>query len=41
MDTDGSGGLFPLKNPQQNQRTTEIWYQMNAWLMENSNVGNL
>lgn len=33
---DGSGGLFPLKYPAQDQRGVEIWYQMNAWLMENS-----
>lgn len=37
---DGSGGLFPLKRPNQDQRTVEIWYQMNAWLMENSNIGD-
>ena len=32
---DGSGGIFPLKHPEQDQRKVEIWYQMNAWLMEN------
>lgn len=37
---DGSGGLFPLRNPSEDQRKTEIWYQMNAWLIENSNVGD-
>ena len=38
---DGSGGLFPLRNPQKDQRGVEIWYQMQAWLMENSEVGEL
>lgn len=37
---DGKGGIFPLKDPKQDQRRVEIWYQMNAWLMENSNVGD-
>ena len=32
---DGSGGIFPLRNPQKDQRTTEIWYQMNAFFVEN------
>lgn len=36
IQADGSGGLFPLKHPMQDQRGVEIWYQMNAWLMENS-----
>lgn len=32
---DGSdGGIFPLMNPQSNQREIEIWYQMQAYLME-------
>lgn len=31
---DGEGGLFPLKHPQQDQRYVEIWYQMNAYLLE-------
>ena len=37
---DGKGGIFPLRNPHGDQRKTEIWYQMNAWLLENSNVGD-
>lgn len=37
---DGSGGLFPLKHTVVDQRTVEIWYQMNAWLMENSDIGD-
>lgn len=32
---DGNGGLFPLINPKYDQRTTEIWYQMSEYLMEN------
>lgn len=32
---DGSGGLFPLKHPDKDQRKVEIWYQMQAYLMEN------
>lgn len=35
FDSDGKGGLFPLKNPQTDQRTTEIWYQANAFVIEN------
>lgn len=32
---DGSfGGLFPLKNPERDQRDVEIWYQMSAYLLE-------
>ena len=34
----GEGGLFPLRNPTSNQQNVEIWYQMNAWLIENSDV---
>lgn len=30
----GDGGLFPLRNPKQDQRRVEIWYQMNAYLQE-------
>jgi len=32
---DGEGGLFPLKNSKKDQRRVEIWYQMNAWVIEN------
>lgn len=31
----GSGGLFPLLYPSEDQRKIEIWYQMNAYLNEN------
>lgn len=35
-DSDGqNGGLFPLRNPNGDQRTIEIWYQMQAYLNEN------
>lgn len=30
----GRGGLFPLKRPKQNQRDVEIWYQLNAYVLE-------
>jgi len=33
--TDGHGGMFPLLNPSSDQRKTEIWYQMAAYLLEN------
>jgi hypothetical protein len=33
--SDGSGGLFPLKNPRKDQRRIEIWYQMSAYILEN------
>lgn len=32
---DGWGGLFPLKSPPEDQRETEVWYQMQSYLMEN------
>lgn len=31
----GKGGLFPLKEPHDNQQKVEIWYQMSAYLLEN------
>lgn len=33
-EEDGRGGLFPLKEPDQDQRGVEMWYQLNAYLME-------
>ena len=33
-----NGGLFPLLRPGTDQRKVEICYQMNAFLLENSNV---
>ena len=32
---DGRGGLFPLRNPSCDQSMTELWYQMQAYLIEN------
>lgn len=37
-DWTGKGGLFPLRNPQEDQRGVEIWYQMHSWLGENSEL---
>lgn len=33
----GNGGLFPLRNPKQDQRVIEIWYQMNQYISEKYN----
>lgn len=33
-DYDGRGGLFPLRHARSDQRETEIWYQMNEYLIE-------
>ena len=33
---DGTGGLFPLQNPHQDQRDVELWYQMSAYLLEHN-----
>lgn len=33
---DGTGGLFPLRNPREDQRDVEIWYQMSAYMIENN-----
>jgi hypothetical protein len=30
----GYGGLFPLDNPEEDQRKVEIWYQFCAWVDE-------
>lgn len=30
----GEGGLFPLRNPIEDQRDVELWYQLNAYLLE-------
>ena len=37
-DRNGKGGLFPLRHTSQDQRKVEIWYQMHAWLNENSEL---
>ena len=31
---DGRGGLFPLRSPDRDQRKIELWYQLNAYLLE-------
>lgn len=35
---DGRGGLFPLRNPDQDQREIEIWYQLSCYLLEGHGV---
>lgn len=35
---DGSGGFFPLAWPEADQREVEIWYQMNAYVLEMQEV---
>jgi hypothetical protein len=35
FERSGSGGLFPLKKCQVDQREVEMWYQMQAYLNEN------
>lgn len=32
--SDGEGGLFPLRYPEYDQRTLELWYQMHAYILE-------
>lgn len=31
---DGRGGLFPLRDPKEDQRKVELWYQLSAYLLE-------
>jgi hypothetical protein len=31
---DGRGGLFPLERPAEDQRDVELWYQLNAYVVE-------
>lgn len=33
-DPDGTGGFFPLRDPQKDQREVELWYQAAAYLVE-------
>lgn len=33
-DFDGTGGLFPLRNPSHDQRKVELWYQFSEYLVE-------
>ncbi|QAU06764.1 hypothetical protein HWC06_gp58 [Gordonia phage Duffington] len=32
--SNGRGGLFPLRNPHEDQRQVELWYQLSSYLME-------
>lgn len=34
-EPNGKGGLFPLKHHNGDQRKFELWYQLNAYLLEN------
>lgn len=34
-ERNGNGGLFPLKRNKKDQRKVELWYQLNAYLVEN------
>ena len=31
---DGRGGFYPLREPKEDQRTVELWYQMQAYAIE-------
>lgn len=31
---DGNGGLFPLKEPYEDQRDVELWFQMESYMLE-------
>lgn len=33
-EPNGQGGLFPLRSPNEDQRDVELWYQLNAYLLE-------
>jgi hypothetical protein len=33
-EADGAGGLFPLKDAQEDQRNVELWYQLSAYVLE-------
>ena len=33
-EPNGRGGLFPLRNSDRDQRKVELWYQLNAYLLE-------
>jgi hypothetical protein len=37
-DHTGAGGLFPLREATEDQRRVEIWYQMAAYLTENTTL---
>lgn len=33
-EPNGNGGLFPLRYPSKDQRDVELWYQLNAYVLE-------
>lgn len=33
-EPDGTGGFFPLQDPEQDQRGVELWYQLSAYVIE-------
>lgn len=33
-DSDGSGGLFPLQDPHEDQTKVELWYQLSSYILE-------
>ena len=35
-ERDGTGGFFPLKHAKEDQTKIEIWYQMSAYIIENT-----
>lgn len=34
----GTENLFPLRNPEEDQRNVEVWYQMNRYLVERMGI---
>lgn len=36
---DGTGGLFPMREPKHDQREVEIWYQFSEYLAEHDEIG--
>lgn len=40
-EQNGQGGFFPLKHPEEDQRRIEIWYQMNAYVIEMNALGGM
>lgn len=34
----GRGGIFPLRDPERDQRDVELWYQLSAYILENIDV---
>ena len=33
-ESDGTGGFFPLKHPEKDQRSVELWFQLGAYSIE-------